>query len=69
MHRIIMDAVSAQSAEMLGREAGVRPHASTWLNQQRWNDEADPEQIEKPMKRAPRFDREAEFLKNLEDME
>lgn len=29
----------AQHAEMLAREIENRPHASTWLNQERWRDE------------------------------
>ena len=35
----VMAAVQSQSAEMLGRSPEKRPHASTWLNQERWNDE------------------------------
>jgi hypothetical protein len=34
-----MVAVQAQSAEMMARSPDKRPHASTWLNQERWNDE------------------------------
>lgn len=41
MHRIVMDALSAQSVEMLRRDPDKRPHAASWLNQQRWNDETD----------------------------
>jgi hypothetical protein len=35
----VMVAVQAQSAEMMARSPDKRPHASTWLNQERWNDE------------------------------
>lgn len=41
-HKTVMEALSAQSAAMLGRDPEKRPHAATWLNQERWSDEADP---------------------------
>lgn len=36
----IMTATRAQSAEMLSREPQHRPHGATWLNGERWADEA-----------------------------
>jgi hypothetical protein len=36
----VMAAMAGQSAEMLAREPQHRPHGATWLNQERWNDEA-----------------------------
>jgi hypothetical protein len=36
----IMAATHAQSVEMLAREPQHRPHGATWLNGERWNDEA-----------------------------
>jgi hypothetical protein len=36
----IMGATRAQKAEMLTREPGKRPHGATWLNGERWEDEA-----------------------------
>ena len=38
----VMAATRAQSAEMLAREPSKRPHASSWLSQERWNDEQEP---------------------------
>jgi hypothetical protein len=35
----VMDATPAQKPEMLGRESSKRPHGSTWLNGERWEDE------------------------------
>jgi len=35
----IVQAVRLQTAEMMGREPSKRPHASTWLNASRWEDE------------------------------
>jgi hypothetical protein len=36
----VMAATQAQTAEMLTREPQHRPHGSTWLRQERWEDEA-----------------------------
>jgi hypothetical protein len=36
----VMAATRAQSAEMLAREPQHRPHGATWLNGERWADEA-----------------------------
>jgi hypothetical protein len=36
----VMAAIQAQSPEMLNREPQHRPHGATWLNQERWEDEA-----------------------------
>jgi hypothetical protein len=38
-HEAILDAVQAQSAEMLAKEEKFRPHPTTWLNGERWNDQ------------------------------
>jgi hypothetical protein len=40
MFQRVMAATRAQSPEMLGREPQHRPHGSTWLTQERWEDEA-----------------------------
>jgi hypothetical protein len=37
----VMTATRAQRAEMLSKEPVKRPHAATWLNQERWEDEPD----------------------------
>lgn len=36
----VMAATEAQTPEMLGREPQHRPHGATWLNGERWGDEA-----------------------------
>lgn len=41
-HLRVMTAFRDQLPEMLAKEPGVRPHASTWINHERWTDEADP---------------------------
>lgn len=47
----IIAAVRAQAAMYLAREPEHRPHASTWLNKERYNDvEEDPETLPKPSK-------------------
>jgi len=38
--RQVMTAVRVQSPEMLLRDESKRPHGATWLNQERWTDEA-----------------------------
>src|SRR5262249_13895095 len=38
----IMTATRAQKSEMLEREPRHRPYATTWLRQERWNDEIEP---------------------------
>jgi hypothetical protein len=38
--REIMAAIRAQAPEMLNRQPEHRPHAATWLNGERWMDEA-----------------------------
>jgi uncharacterized protein YdaU (DUF1376 family) len=38
----VMAGVRAQKPEMLRREISKRPHAMTWLNQERWLDEVGP---------------------------
>jgi hypothetical protein len=45
--REIMTATAEQSAEMLGREPAHSPHGATWLNGERWEDEAAPETVPK----------------------
>jgi len=40
MFERVMAATAAQSAEMLRREPQHRPHGSTWINQERWEDES-----------------------------
>jgi hypothetical protein len=37
----VLAATRAQAPEMLAREPQHRPHGATWLNQERWEDEAD----------------------------
>jgi hypothetical protein len=39
---IVMAGMRAQKPEMLRREEGYRPYASTWLNGERWEDELHP---------------------------
>ncbi len=36
----VMNATKAQAPEMLAREASKRPHGASWLNGERWEDEA-----------------------------
>ena len=43
-HRV-MAAVMAQTPAMLSREVEHRPHATTWLNQERWEDEHSPGKV------------------------
>ncbi len=38
---LVLCAVKEQSPGMMAREPHLRPHASTWLNQERWNDEIE----------------------------
>lgn len=40
-HEQIMAGLSAQLPALAAREAKFRPHASTWLNGKRWEDEAE----------------------------
>ncbi len=41
-HLRILAALAHQESEYLGRTPDKRPHATTWLNQKRWEDEPDP---------------------------
>lgn len=41
----VMNAVMAQTPVMLSREIEHRPHATTWLNQERWEDEHSPGKV------------------------
>ena len=43
MHEQIMAAVQAQAPAMLKREEKHRPHASTWIHGERWNDTPEGE--------------------------
>ena len=43
--QVIMAAVALQKAEMLARPLDKRPYMSTWLNDDRFLDEAEPEQL------------------------
>ena len=44
---IIMDAVSEYAQSVQGKDAKFIPHASTWLNQERWDDEIEaPEGVD-----------------------
>ena len=36
----VLEATRAQAAEMLSREPAHRPHGASWLNGERWLDEA-----------------------------
>lgn len=38
-HERVMEAVRAQTPEMIRRDVEFRPHPATWLNQERWTDE------------------------------
>ena len=38
-HRKVMEALRAQTPEMMGRKPHLRPYGATWLNGERWNDE------------------------------
>jgi hypothetical protein len=40
---LVLTALEIQSTGMLERQPEKRPHASTWLNQRRWEDEPDPQ--------------------------
>ncbi len=42
MHGAVMLAVAAQTPVMLARDVSLRPHATTWLNQHRWEDDPEP---------------------------
>jgi len=39
LHVAVMEAVEAQTPEMMSRDASKRPYGATWLNAGRWNDE------------------------------
>jgi hypothetical protein len=41
-HAAVMAGLRAQKPEMLRREISKRPHATTWLSQERWLDEVEP---------------------------
>lgn len=41
----VLAAVAEQTAEMMAKEPHLRPHASTWLHQERWNDEPEEPQL------------------------
>lgn len=42
-HDEIMFGLSQQRASMEAKETKFIPHASTWLNQERWDDEPEPD--------------------------
>lgn len=42
IHKLMMAGLRAQRDKYMQRDEDKRPHASTWLNQERWNDEASP---------------------------
>lgn len=42
VHKLMMAGLRAQRDKYMQRDEDKRPHASTWLNQERWNDEASP---------------------------
>lgn len=48
MHAAVMKALDEQRPEMLSRDPDKRPHAATWLNGKRWNDEVSPAAIATP---------------------
>ena len=50
--QVIMAAVALQKAEMLARPLDKRPYMSTWLNDDRFLDEAEPEQLANPGERT-----------------
>jgi hypothetical protein len=54
----VLAAIQSQTPEMLAREAAHRPHFATWLNQERWGDEA----AEPPKSKS---DLERDELRNL----
>ena len=54
----VLAAIRSQTPEMLAREAAHRPHFATWLNQERWGDEA----AEPPKSKS---DLERDELRNL----
>lgn len=65
LHVKVLAAVSAQRYEMLQRDPDKRPHAATWLNQRRWED--DPASYAHPpptaaSKRAERAKAEEEVF-------
>jgi hypothetical protein len=44
-HAAVIAGVRAQSETMMSRDVETRPHASTWLNNRRWEDEMDTTKI------------------------
>ena len=54
----VLAAIRSQTPQMLAREAAHRPHFATWLNQERWGDEA----AEPPKSKS---DLERDELRNL----
>jgi hypothetical protein len=51
--RQVMEASREQSPEMLTRAPKHRPYGSTWLNGERWDDEADAEPCSTPQDDYP----------------
>lgn len=41
LHAMVMKALRDQKPGMMVRDPSGRPHATTWLNQERWNDEPE----------------------------
>jgi hypothetical protein len=50
--RLVVSALQAQSPAMLARDPSIRPHAATWINQERWNDEIEPVSVNGHKKRG-----------------
>ena len=48
-HRKVMEALRAQTPEMMGRKPHLRPYGATWLNGHRWLDEP----LSPPPRRGP----------------
>lgn len=42
----VLRAMLIQKPAMMQREPDKRPHAATWINQERWTDEVDPARVE-----------------------
>jgi hypothetical protein len=52
IHSLVVSALKAQSPSMMAREVEKRPHASTWLAQERWNDEIEAVSVNGHRKRG-----------------
>lgn len=63
----VLRAVEAQTAMMMARADEHRPHASTWINQHRWEDEAPAPATPAARDGPHRFDRKAAANREFEE--